>query len=98
MAKKGSKNKDVEKLKAVSDPPKVFKERPDQIGTLVYTANNDRPLFVPDDVKIKRVKKQVRADRIVKDRIVLDFWLRHELGLGTGQIKKLWKKMDEVYR
>lgn len=92
----GKRSKKVEKLKGVSDPPSIKEVKPeDQVGT--FKVENDSP-FVSDDVKLEQVKKQVRQDRIVKDRIILDFWLRHELQLGTGQIKKLWKKMDEVYR
>lgn len=70
-------------------------DKPEQTGT--FKVEQDDP-FVPDDVKLERVKSGLRQARIVKDKIALDFWLRHEMQLGTGQIKKLWKKMDEVYR
>lgn len=82
---------------------KKKEEKPEQTGKIEVVLDEallipDGPIFVPDNVKLERVKKQLRADRIVKDRIILDFWLRHELQLGTGQIRKLWSKMDEVYR
>lgn len=107
MAKKGSKKSD--KLVGFSPPPKIIEEKPEeQTGSYVYenkyAPNNEseeskkNSLFVPDDVKLERIKKGLREARITNNRIILDHWLRHELQLGTGQIKKLWKKMDEIYR
>ena len=88
MTKRKSKKKEVE---------------PEQTGTLKVVLDEafnipDELLFVPDDVKLERVKETLKQERIKKDKLALDFWLRHELGLGTRQIKKLWKKLDEIYK
>jgi hypothetical protein len=58
----------------------------------------DKPLFVPTDVKIENIKTGLRQERINKDKQLVDYWLRHELQLGTVLIKRMWKKMDEIYR
>ena len=42
----------------------------------------------------KEILKQEKYEQAKKD---LDFWLRHEMQLGTNQIKKLWLKLDGVF-
>lgn len=105
MGKKKSNKQEVKEEKIdtsmCDDAEPEEQTEPEDNATYIYRIPDDAPVeqvFVPDNEKIERVKKQVRADRITKDRIVLDYWLRHELQLGTSQIRKLWNKMDEVYR
>ena len=77
---------------------KVIEESIDvTTGRLV---TSDEP-FVPKEVKTKRVERSVKkaeskVKRYGKFKLDLDFWLRHELGLGTIQIRKLWTKMNDI--
>jgi len=60
----------------------------------------DDPL-VPVVVKTKRVERSVKkakskAEKYQKFKLDIDFWLRHEMQLGTLQIRKLWTKLDKI--
>ena len=103
MAKK-KESKKSSKLVGFSPPPKIIEEKPETVAdgpTYAYTNDYEKEkpvVFVPDEIKIERVERQVKKDRIAKDKVAIDFWLRHTMMLSTKQIKKLWKKIDEMYR
>lgn len=45
----------------------------------------------------KKTKKEMKQEKYEQSKKDLDFCLRHEIGLGTAQIKKLWQKLDVVF-
>ena len=45
----------------------------------------------------KKTKKEMKQEKYEQSKKDLDFWLRHEIGLGTSQIQKLWKKLDVIF-
>ena len=95
MGKRKSKKEEIDISDCDAAEPETHEEYKPLDGT--FKVEQDDP-FVPDDVKLKRVKKLTRLVRIDNDKEILDFWLRHTLGLGTKQIKQLWKKLDEIYK
>lgn len=45
----------------------------------------------------KKTKKELKQENYEQSKQNLDFWLRHEIGLGTAQIKKLWQRIDVIF-
>ena len=45
----------------------------------------------------KKTKKEMKQEKYEQSKKDLDFFLRHEIGIGTAQIRKLWIKMDSIF-
>ena len=46
----------------------------------------------------KKTKKELKQVNYEQSKQEADYWLRHEIGLGTFQIRKLWKRIDVIFK